>query len=68
MYKETYESKRLNFVDGIRVDHDEGWVLIRASGTEPKIRITSEAKDSKYLKKIFDGSKNNLLDIKEEIR
>lgn len=66
-YKDSYESERLNFVDGIRLDYEKGWTLIRASGTEPKIRITSEAKDQKYLNKIFEESKKNLLDIKEEI-
>lgn len=31
--------------DGIRVDERDGWVLIRASGTEPIIRLTMEYKD-----------------------
>ena len=30
--------------DGIRVDEEDGWYLVRASGTEPKIRITSEGR------------------------
>ena len=33
-------------IDGIRVDMEEGWVLVRPSGTEAKIRITAEARQN----------------------
>jgi phosphoglucosamine mutase len=28
--------------DGIRIDEEDGWVLVRASGTEPIVRLTME--------------------------
>ena len=32
-------------LDGVRVGTDDGWFLIRASGTQPLVRITAEARD-----------------------
>lgn len=37
------ELGEINTLDGVRVDLEEGWILIRPSGTEPKIRITVES-------------------------
>lgn len=31
-------------IDGVRVDTENGWILVRPSGTEPGIRITAEAR------------------------
>ncbi|MFH1821418.1 MAG: phosphoglucosamine mutase [Methanobacteriota archaeon] len=31
-------------VDGVRVNLEDGWALVRASGTEPYIRVTAEAR------------------------
>jgi len=32
-------------LDGIRVGTDSGWFLVRANGTEPLVRLTSEARN-----------------------
>ncbi|MFA5394473.1 MAG: phosphoglucomutase [Methanomicrobiales archaeon] len=34
-----------NPTDGIRIEEEDGWCLIRASGTEPKVRVTAEGRD-----------------------
>jgi phosphomannomutase len=50
--KKTRE--KVNDMDGVRVDMDEGWVLIRCSNTSPVIRMTVEARSEVSLKKIVD--------------
>ncbi|MBW6451852.1 MAG: phosphomannomutase/phosphoglucomutase [DPANN group archaeon] len=50
--KAKYEN--INTLDGVRIDFDNGWILLRASNTEPQIRITSEAKELKILKNNID--------------
>jgi phosphomannomutase/phosphoglucomutase len=35
----------LDTTDGYRLDYGDAWVLVRPSGTEPKIRIYAEARD-----------------------
>jgi phosphoglucosamine mutase len=39
--------------DGWRLRFDAGWALVRFSGTEPKIRIVSEARDEAVAKEIY---------------
>lgn len=40
-----YANEKLNNVDGLKIDFEEGWVQIRASNTEPILRVYSESKD-----------------------
>ncbi len=44
--------------DGIRVAKEDGWFLIRASGTEPKIRITAEAKTPMKAKEMLQEGRS----------
>jgi phosphoglucosamine mutase len=39
-----YES--VETLDGVRVSTDDGWFLIRASGTQPLVRVTAEAREA----------------------
>lgn len=42
-------------IDGIKLSFKDGWLLIRASGTEPKIRITAEAKSKARATRLFNS-------------
>ncbi len=43
--KEIFRNEKVDDTDGIKIMFDDGWVLIRASGTEPIFRVYSESKD-----------------------
>ncbi|MWV39227.1 phosphoglucosamine mutase [Natrialba sp. INN-245] len=41
-------------LDGVRVETDDGWFLIRASGTEPLVRVTAESRTESNVDAVFD--------------
>lgn len=45
----TKQYKNLTTIDGVRVDMPSGWMLVRASNTEPIIRMTVEAVGEKEM-------------------
>ncbi|OYT40378.1 MAG: phosphoglucomutase [Desulfurococcales archaeon ex4484_58] len=51
-------------IDGYRYEYDDkSWILIRKSGTEPKIRVYMEAQRSGRLKSMIEAFENKLLEI-----
>jgi phosphoglucosamine mutase len=46
--------------DGVRREEEEGWFLIRASGTEPKVRITAEGRTPAAAKRLADKARGML--------
>ncbi|HEY9245547.1 MAG TPA: hypothetical protein VIO11_01750, partial [Candidatus Methanoperedens sp.] len=47
---DDYES--ITDMDGVRADYSDGWFLVRASGTEPKVRVFSEGKTEKRARQL----------------
>lgn len=42
-----------NGEDGLKLLFADGWLLVRPSGTEPKIRVSAEARDAKEAERLF---------------
>ena len=59
--KNKYSPMQINQIDGVRVSHEDGWMLVRASNTQPQLVIRYEAKSQKAFEKMK-------LNIKEMIR
>jgi phosphoglucosamine mutase len=46
--------KGFSIVDGVRLSVRSGWILVRASGTEPAIRLTAEGETLRTARDIID--------------
>ncbi len=53
----------LDTLDGLRVTTPEGWILFRASGTEPAVRIIAEAPSRAHLSALHERCRALLRDI-----
>ena len=40
--------------DGLKLNFQDGWLLVRSSGTEPKIRLTSEARSKERAARLYN--------------
>ncbi len=65
--KAKFEKQGLKFlsVDGIKLIDKDGWVLMRASNTEPIIRVSAEARSTKKLHELYEFAKSELTSAME---
>ena len=59
---DSAENERVDRTDGVKILFDDGWVLVRPSGTEPIVRIFSEAKSPDRAKEIAERFKKQVAD------
>ena len=64
--KEKLKGENINTLDGVKIVHEDYWILIRPSGTEPIYRIYAEAKDEKKLNDAAHKYREILEDIISE--
>lgn len=46
----------IDTLDGVRVETEDGWFLLRASGTQPLIRVTAEARSATDADTLFEDA------------
>ena len=66
MRKADFINATIIDIDGIRVEFENGWGLLRASNTTPALVLRFEAQTEKVLKEIKEIFKHNLKKIKHD--
>jgi len=51
------EYDAVDTLDGVRVDLGDAWFLVRASGTQPLIRVTAEAREPQRADAVFETAR-----------
>jgi phosphoglucosamine mutase len=61
----SLKASSLNNFDGLRFEFEEGWMLIRASGTEPAIRVQAEAGSQTFARSLLS---RGLVIVREAVK
>ena len=62
--EKKYAGERLNTIDGLKIDMEQGWVHLRKSNTEPIIRIYAEAATTAEAEAMAAGVMQEVQDVK----
>jgi len=54
----TSEYDDVTTMDGVRVGTEDGWFLVRASGTQPMVRVTAEARDADRTDELYEVARS----------
>lgn len=65
---DVFSEYSINSLDGLRLDLGGSWVLIRASGTQPLIRVIAESEDRDELEKLMDMGIRVVNEAKRELK
>ncbi len=66
--KEVYSEEEIDDTDGLKIYYEEGWVLIRPSGTEPKYRIYAESPDRETTERLAEEHREKIEEVLDSIR
>jgi phosphomannomutase/phosphoglucomutase len=61
--KEYFSDARLTTIDGLRVEYDDGWGLVRASNTTPTLVLRFEADNKAALQRIEERFRTLLMQL-----
>jgi phosphomannomutase len=62
--KQHYQGENITDIDGIKIDWEDSWLHLRASNTEPIIRIYAEAKTKEKTEEKVREIKDFLADVR----
>jgi phosphoglucosamine mutase len=57
---DAMQATAIDRTDGARFTFTDGWVLVRPSGTEPKVRITAQARTMERTQELYEGADKTL--------
>ncbi|EAR10859.1 phosphomannomutase/phosphoglucomutase [Reinekea blandensis] len=63
-----FPNGQITDIDGVRVDYQDGWGLVRASNTSPKLVCRFEADNADALRRIQDQFKQQMLGVDSQLQ